>query len=133
MNSQLMSEFMKCDERTILIVQVRDKKSFAESVMEVHRTPSLSENHMLRSRGLTAAQYPSRAERLGAYMDKIVKEPKDLQKTYGKQRVYIIAVQSLAKEGLALFRSLGLRLKKWDEALGRNSSGSRFLKRKRVV
>ena len=65
-NTQTMEAFLKADQRVHLVVQVRDPKEFATSVMSSGKQDGLpgralgrSEGFLLTSRGTTAASVPS--------------------------------------------------------------------------
>ena len=80
-----MEACLQADQRVHLVVQVRDPKQFAKSVMALGqqegipgRSSGLSEVHLLHSRGITASETASRAYRLAKYMRLVTKEAKRL-------------------------------------------------------
>ena len=113
-----MLQALQHDERVIVTVQLREKKSWVKSVLSVG-AGGLVEMHQMRNLGISAAD-GDRERRLGMMMDHVHKEAKRLRAIYGPTRVKIVFLDQLNTQGNIILKTLGLK-QTWKGYTGRNA------------
>ena len=128
-NTQHMEELLLADKRVVLIIQLRDPRSFAASVTRATKQCARWEIGLMQGRGITAAKIPDREKRWQTYMRMVSEEASALKEKYG-DRVWVVDVKDLTISGPEFLRYLGAKCTTWDAQLGRNSNEGRLLKRR---
>ena len=121
-NSQIMRELLLADPRVVLVVQVRDEDAYARSATTITTKQARWETNLFLARGITAATYPQKTDRLKEYMRQIQVEAGKLKTEFGPARVQILPLNQLQRKGSGLLKRLGANNHQWDPALGRNAS-----------